>query len=159
MEPVLIHQYLALPHIFEEVAPGAAIAYAWDDPGIRPLLLEVVTCAHDEKILLDLDTLGLFNSSDPQHLLQLDGATGLGHFYGVVTAVGPSRVATIKLNDSALPFASDGADTSRRPKFVGHLSLRGIGVSGTLSTLALCHAQFTRLRLQWSIAPCKSWCM
>ncbi len=58
-EPVLIHQYLAVPHIYETVAAGASVAYAWDDPRITPLLLEVVSARNEEKILLDLDNLGL----------------------------------------------------------------------------------------------------
>jgi hypothetical protein len=40
-EPVLIHQYLAVPHIYETVPAGASVAYAWDDPNLTPLLLEV----------------------------------------------------------------------------------------------------------------------
>jgi hypothetical protein len=130
LEPVFIHQYLALPHIFEEIPPGGSMPYAWDDPSIKPLLLEVVNQAHTEKILIDLDTLGLCNSSNPKQLLHLDGATGLGNFYAVVTAVGPSKIVEIKLNDSA-PNAAllNGGLARRKHKFVSHISLRGIGLS------------------------------
>jgi hypothetical protein len=129
-EPVLIHQYLAVPHIYETVPAGASVAYAWDDPRIKPLLLEVVSARNEEKILLDLDNLGLFNTSDPMDMLRLSPLEGLGHFYGVVTAEGPSKVATIKLNNNSQPIPHLVAKSSKRKqKFTAHLSLRGIGVS------------------------------
>ncbi len=81
--------------------------------------------------MLDLDNLGLFNTSNPNEMLILNPLEGLGHFYGVVTAEGPSKVATIKLNESAQPHSHRLAEMAslRKQKFTAHLSLRGIGVS------------------------------
>jgi hypothetical protein len=92
---------------------------------------KVVSAGNAEKILLDLDNLGLFNTSNPAEMLVLSPLEGLGHFYGVVTAEGPSKVATIKLNESAQPFSHRLAELAaqRKQKFTAHLSLRGIGVS------------------------------
>jgi hypothetical protein len=129
-EPVRIHQYLAVPHVYEIVPPGASVAYAWDNPSIVPLLLEVLSL-RDEKILLDLDGLGLFNTSNPEDMLKLDPIEGLGHFYGVVTAEGPSKVATIKLNNSSQPFPDhiSNAAAVRKQKLTVHVSLLGFGLS------------------------------
>ncbi len=64
-------------------------------------------------------------------MLVLNPLEGLGHFYGVVTAEGPSKVATIKLNESAQPYSHRVSEIAamRKQKFTAHLSLRGIGVS------------------------------
>jgi vacuolar protein sorting-associated protein 13A/C len=92
---------------------------------------KVVSASNEEKILLDLDNLGLFNTSNPAEMLVLSPLEGLGHFYGVVTAEGPSKVATIKLNESARPHSHRLSELAaqRKQKFTAHLSLRGIGVS------------------------------
>lgn len=75
-----------------------------------------------------METLGLFNTDNPDKLLKVNNETGLGNFYGVVSAEGPSKVATIKLDASIQPFFG-GRKKKLHGDIQAHLSLRGIGIS------------------------------